>query len=156
MTNAIPKGYHTITPSLNIEGAEKAIALYEKAFGATLDGEMMQCPETGKIMHAEMKIGDSRIMIADVMPNCPVGATHSSFCVYLPDADASFKQATQSGMKSMMEPQDMFWGDRMGTVTDPFGNSWSLATHVKDLSQDEIKQGAKEWMEKQKQQKKAA
>lgn len=147
MTNKIPKGYHTITPSLNIEGAADAIEHYKKSHGATLEGDMLKCPETGKIMHAEMKIGDSKIMIADIMPECPVGATHSSFCVYIPDADAAYKQATSAGCKSIMEPTDMFWGDRMGTVMDPYGNSWSFATHIKDMSEDEIKKAAKEWMQ---------
>ncbi len=150
MTNKIPQGYHTITPSLNIENAKEAIEHYKKSHGATLEGEAMMCPETGKVMHAEMKIGDSKFMIADIMPNCPMGATHSAFCVYLPDADAAFKKATTAGCKSIMEPQDMFWGDRMGTVKDPYGNSWSFATRVKEMSEDEIKRAAKEWMQQQK------
>lgn len=153
MTDKIPKGYHTLTPSLSVEGAEKAIEHYKKSHGATLEGEPMKGPD-GKIMHAEMKIGDSKFMIADVMPNCPVGATHSSFCVYIPDADAAYAKATQAGCKSLMEPEDMFWGDRMGTVLDPYGNSWSFATHIKDMSEDEIKKAGKQWM--QSQQKKAA
>lgn len=147
MTNAIPKGYHTITPSISIDGAEKAIELYKQALGATMEGEPLKTPD-GKITHAEMKIGDSRIMIADTMPNCPVGATRSSFCVYLPDVDAAFKKATQGGLKSSMEPEDMFWGDRMGVLLDPWGNGWSLATRVKDMSKDEIEKAGKEWMQK--------
>ena len=150
MPNPIPQGYHTVTPSLNIEGAAKAIEHYKNAFGATLEGEVMQCPETGKIIHAEIKVGDSKLMIADVNPGCPMGATKSSFCVYLTDADAAYKKATDAGCTSVMEPEDMFWGDRMGTVMDPYGNAWSLATHIKDMSQDEIANAAKEWMQQQK------
>lgn len=150
MTDKIPQGYHTITPSLNIENAKEAVEHYKKAFGATLEGEMMQCPDTGKIMHAEMKIGDSKIMIADIMPGCPMGATHSAFCVYLPDADAAYKKATAAGCESLMEPQDMFWGDRMGTVKDPYGNAWSFATRMKAMSQDEIRKAARDWMQSQK------
>lgn len=153
MANKTPQGFHTVTPSLSIDGADKAIELYKKAFGATVEGEIMKGPD-GKVMHAVLKIGDSKLMLADTMPNCPVGATHSSFYLYMPDADAAFKQATQAGLKSQMEPEDMFWGDRMGVVTDAWGNGWTLATHVKDMSDDEIKRAGKEWMENM--QKKAA
>ncbi len=111
MTNAIPKGFNTLTISLSVEGAEKAIELYKKAFGATVDDKLL-CPETGKVMHATLTIGDSKLMVADVMPGCPMGATKTSFCVYLPDVDAAFKKATAAGLKSSMEPEDMFWGDR--------------------------------------------
>lgn len=155
MTNAIPEGFRTVTSCLSIEGADKAIELYKKAFGATVD-DRMECPETGKVMHATLTIGDSKVMLGEVMPDCPMGSTKASLCLYVPDADASFKKATSAGLKSAMEPEDMFWGDRMGSVTDPFGNSWSIATHTKDMSKGEIEKAAKEWMQKMKQSKKAA
>lgn len=155
MTKPIPEGFTTVTPCLSIEGADKAVELYKKAFGATVD-DQLQCPETGKLMHATLTIGDAKIMLGETMPDCPMGSTKSSICLYVPDADASFKKATQAGMKSAMEPEDMFWGDRMGSVMDPSGNSWSVATHQKDMSQGEIEKAAKDWMQKMKQQKKAA
>ena len=152
MTKAIPEGFTSVTPNLAMQGADKAVELYKKAFGATVD-DLMQCPETGKVMHATLTIGDAKIMLGETMPDCPFGSTKSAICIYVPDTDASFKKATQAGLKSMMEPEDMFWGDRMGSVTDPFGNMWSIATHQRDMSKDEIERAGKEWMEKMKSQK---
>ena len=145
MVDKIPQGYSTITASLSVDGAEKAIELYAQAFGAVLEGKM-NCPETGKVMHAVLKIGDSKLMLADLFPEKGCGeASHSSFYLYFPDVDASFKKATAAGLTEKMAPTDMFWGDRMGAVTDSFGNNWTIATHVRDVSKDEMEKAAKEW-----------
>jgi PhnB protein len=125
--------YRTVTPLLNIEGAEGAIAFYKEAFGAT---ERMRMPgPDGKIMHAEILIGDSVVMISDVMQQ---PATKSSMFVYVPDCDAVYSQAVAAGASAKMPLQDMFWGDRFGSVVDPFGNVWSVATHKEDVSPQEL------------------
>jgi uncharacterized glyoxalase superfamily protein PhnB len=125
--------YHTVTPYLNVEGAESAIAFYKEAFGAQ---ERTRMPGPGgKIMHAELVIGDSVVMISDVM-NQP--ATTSWLHVYVPDCDALYSRAVAAGAKTKMALQDMFWGDRFGSVTDPFGNVWNIATHKEDVSPEEM------------------
>jgi PhnB protein len=130
---AVPT-YHTVTPVLTVEGAEDAIAFYKKAFGAT---ERMRMPgPDGKIMHAEIMIGDSVVMVSDVVQNFP--ATKASLHIYVPDCDALFDQALAAGAETKMPLQDMFWGDRFGTVSDPYGNTWSLATHKEDVSPEEM------------------
>lgn len=125
--------YHTVTPLLNVDGAEGAIAFYKEAFGAK-ERARMPGPD-GKIMHAEIVIGDSVVMISDAM-NQP--ATISSLHVYVPDCDALYSRAVAAGAKAKMALQDMFWGDRFGSVTDPFGNTWSIATHKEDVSRAEM------------------
>ena len=142
----IPEGFSTLTPALNVDGAAKAIELYKKAFNAN-ELYRMECPESGKIMHACLQIGDSKIFLADVNPACG-GPSASTFYVYLPDVDASFKQATSAGLSELFAPQDMFWGDRTGTVKDSFGNSWTLATHVRDVSPAEMEEGRKNFGKK--------
>jgi PhnB protein len=130
---AAEPSYRTITPMLNIAGAEDAIAFFKQAFGAT---ERMRMPgPDGKLMHAEILIGDSVLMVSDVM-NQP--ATSSSLHVYVPDCDAVYTQAVAAGANPKMPLQDMFWGDRYGSVTDPFGNTWSIATHKEDVSPEEL------------------
>jgi PhnB protein len=125
--------YHTVTPYLNVEGAESAIAFYKEAFGAK---ERARMPGPGgKIMHAEIVIGDSVVMISDAM-NQP--ATASSLHVYVPDCDALYSRAVAAGARTKMALQDMFWGDRFGSVTDPFGNTWNIATHKEDISPAEM------------------
>jgi PhnB protein len=125
--------YHTVTPLLNVMGAESAIAFYKEAFGAK---ERVRMPgPDGKIMHAEIVIGDSVVMISDVM-NQP--ATNSSLHVYVPDCDALYSRAVAAGATTKMALQDMFWGDRFGSVTDPFGNTWNIATHKEDISPEEM------------------
>ncbi len=145
MTKKVPEGFHTITPSLNIEGAAKAIELYKKAFGATEDYRM-ETPD-GKVMHACLQIGDSKIFLADTMPEMGCGLPSSaSFYLYLPDVDASFKQAKDAGLNEAWPVQDMFWGDRTGTLKDPFGNQWTLATHMREVSPEEMEEGRKKFM----------
>jgi PhnB protein len=125
--------YHTVTPVLNVNGAEGAIAFYKTAFGAK---ERVRMPgPDGKIMHCELLIGDSVVMVTDAI-NQP--ATQSSLHVYVPDCDALYSQALAAGADQKMALQDMFWGDRFGSVTDPFGNTWSIATHKEDVSPEEM------------------
>ncbi|QRN94403.1 VOC family protein [Archangium violaceum] len=138
----IPKGYHVITPSLVVRGAAQAIEFYKKAFGAK-DLSRMNGPD-GKVLHAEIKIGDSIVMLGDEFPNMgakspeSVGGTSSSLMIYTRDVDALFNQAVAAGAKVSMPVSDMFWGDRYGTVIDPFGHQWQLATHKEDITPKEM------------------
>jgi PhnB protein len=139
----IPKGYHTVTPYLIIDGAAKAIDFYKKAFGAT---ELMRMPGPGgKIGHAEIRIGDSPVMMADEHPEMgargpnSTGNTPVSMLLYVEDADKVFNQAIAAGAKSLRPMKDQFYGDRMGTLQDPFGHVWSIGTHVEDVSPEEMK-----------------
>lgn len=147
MPAKIPEGFHTITPGLTVRDAAKAIDFYRRAFGA-VELYRMSAPG-GKIGHAELKIGDSIIMLSDEFPmgaRSPqsVGGTTVTLHLYVQDVDAAFKQAIGAGAKEDMPPTDMFWGDRYGKLTDPFGHSWGLATHVKDVSPEEMQKGADE------------
>jgi PhnB protein len=146
----VPEGYHALTPSLTVKDGAKAIDFYKKAFGAQ---ERMRMPgPDGRLMHAELQIGDSVFMLGGEMPDmgckepASVGAVSSSLYVYVPDVDAAFKRAVEAGAKSLMPPADMFWGDRFGTVEDPSGHRWGLATHKKDPSPAEMEKGQKEFM----------
>jgi PhnB protein len=148
-TQAIPKGYHTVTPSLFVAGAAKAIDFYKKALGAE---EVMRFPAPdGKIMHAEIRIGDSTIMLGDEMPNHggkgpkSYGGTPVSFFVYRENVDAAWKRAMDAGAKEVMPLADQFWGDRAGCFEDPFGHNWWLAQHVQDLTPDELKKAAESY-----------
>ena len=149
MTKAIPEGFNTITPSLVLKDAGAAIELYTKAFGAT-EEYRMNCPETGKVMHACLNIGSSKLFLADEMPGCGSSTANSQFYLYVPDVDASVKKAASAGLEQTMAPEDMFWGDRLGNVKDKFGNSWTIATHKKDPSEAEMNKGRDEWMAKMK------
>jgi PhnB protein len=144
MPSKIPEGYHSITPSLVVRGGAKAIDFYRRAFGA-VEISRMDAPG-GRLAHAEMKIGDSVFMLSDEFPGFPspqsLGGSPVSLFVYVHDVDASFKQAVGAGAQSTMPPTDMFWGDRYGKLTDPFGHSWGLATHIKDVTPEEMKKGA--------------
>jgi uncharacterized glyoxalase superfamily protein PhnB len=141
---AVPQGYHTITPSLVVRRAADAIEFYKKAFGAQ---EIMRMPGPGgKIIHAELKIGDSIIMLNDEMdmggksPEA-YGGSSVGFYVYVENVDAAWKRAVDVGASVVMPLADMFWGDRCGRVDDPFGHGWTLAQHVKDLTPEEIRKG---------------
>ncbi len=140
-TGAIPEGFHSVTPYLIVDGAAEAIRFYERAFGAT---EVMRLPMGDKIGHAEIRIGDSIIMIADEFPDFGKlgpksrGGATSSLMIYLEGVDAAFERAIAAGATAERPPEDQFWGDRMGSLIDPFGHSWSLATHVEDVSEDEL------------------
>jgi PhnB protein len=143
----IPQGFHTVTPSLVVRDAAKAIDFYKKAFGA--EERMRMAGPGGKITHAELKIGDSMIFLHDEMPEMgakspeSLGGSASSLFLYVPDVDSSFKRAVDAGGKSTMPVTDMFWGDRFGSLTDPFGHTWGLSTHVEDLTESEIEERAK-------------
>ncbi len=136
---AVPEGYHTVTPFLNIDGAREAIAFYKKAFGAE-ERAVAPMPD-GKVMHAEIKIGDSIIMIADAVMNPP---TKSSLHLFVNDVDAAWNQAVAAGCQVAMPLADQFWGDRYGVLTDKWGNRWGLATHKEDVAPDEMKRRADE------------
>ncbi len=142
MSKPIPDGYHTVTPYLAVEDAAKAIKFYEQAFGAK-ERSRMEAPG-GKIGHAELQIGDSLVIISDpfpqstVRPPAEVGGSTASIFMYVEDVDAAVKRAVDAGATVTMEVEDMFWGDRFGSVSDPFGHTWSIATHVEDLSPEEI------------------
>ena len=138
----IPDGYHTATPYLIIDGASEAIEFYKNAFGAS---ELMRLPMPGdKLGHAEIQIGDSRIMIADEFPEMGIrgpkslGGTAVSICLYVEDVDSAFKQAIAAGGKEQRPVKDQFYGDRMGTLEDPYGHVWTIATHTEDLTHEEL------------------
>lgn len=138
----IPDGYHSLTPSLTVKDAKKAIAFYKKAFGA-VEGELCLMPD-GRVGHAEVTMGDSRLMLNDEFPEmgavAPAGdKVSASLYLYVKDVDAVFKTATAAGAKTVMPVTDQFWGDRMASVMDPFGHRWSLATHKEDLTPAEMK-----------------
>lgn len=146
----IPDGYHTLTPYLTVRNAAKAIEFYKQAFGATERG-VMKGPD-GKVMHAELLIGDSIVMLADEMPDFgalspeSVGGSSSGLHIYLNNVDEAFARAVKAGAQTEMPVSDQFWGDRYGKLKDPFGHKWSIATHVKDMSADEMKRSMDEAM----------
>ena len=138
----IPKGFHTITPHLVCRNAAGAMEFYKKAFGAK---ELSRMPMPGGgLAHAEMQIGDSRIMLADEMPQMDatspetIGGSAVHIFLYIRNVDALFNQAVKAGAKPTMPPMDMFWGDRYAKLTDPFGHKWSMATHIEDMSVKEM------------------
>ncbi|MDB5936326.1 MAG: glyoxalase [Massilia sp.] len=146
----IPEGMHSVTPHLVCGGAADAIAFYKQAFGAVERGRMPG-PD-GKLMHAQIMIGDSHIMLADEFPDWgslgpkALGGTPVTIHLYVQDADAVFQQALDAGATVKMPIADMFWGDRYGIVTDPFGHSWSIATHIKDMTPEEMGAAARKAM----------
>ena len=160
MTQAIPEGYHTITPSFTFKDSKKAIDFYQQAFGAEVL-DLLPNPAGGGTMHATLKIGNSIIMMGDEMPGAQcapsaetLGSSPIGLYVYVPTADKAFEQAVTAGATAMMPVTEMFWGDRMGQIKDPFGYSWMIATHQKDLNQEQIQQGAQEFFKQMSQQQK--
>jgi PhnB protein len=143
----IPEGYNTVSPYLAVDDAEKAIEYYKKAFGAE-ETVRMNGPD-GRIGHAELKIGDSHIMLSDPFPESStkppteLGGTSASIFMYVEDVDAVVQKAVDQGATVTMEVEDQFWGDRFGSITDPFGHNWSIATHVEDLTPEEIEERGK-------------
>lgn len=142
----IPDGYHTATPYLIIQGAANALDFYKRAFGAK---EILRMAGPGgKVMHAEIQIGDSRIMLADEMPEMgfrgpnSIGGSATTIHLYVKDVDAMAKKTVAAGAKVMQPVENKFYGDRSGTFTDPFGHIWSLATHIEDVSPKEIRKRA--------------
>ena len=147
MTKAIPEGYSTVTPMFIFKDARKAIEFYRRAFGAQ-ERFVMPGPDGKGVMHAELQIGSSIIMMGEENPQEPcksaetIGGSPVSFYLYLENVDEAFRIALEAGAEARMPVEDMFWGDRVGTVQDPFGYNWTLATHIKDLTPQEIQQGA--------------
>lgn len=134
----IPKGYHTVTATLNQVDAKATMEFCKKVFGGKV--RMTMPGPTGKLIHAEMEIGDSVIMLSDSVME-PARVT--SLFVYVPDVDKTIAKAVKAGAKVLMPPETHFWGDRMGRIADPFGNLWGIATHVEDVSPAEVKKRSK-------------
>lgn len=144
--NPVPEGYHSVTPYLIVDGAAAAIDFYQEAFGAI---ELFRMPNpNGKISHAEIKIGDSHIMLADEHPEMEafgpktVGGTPVKLMVYLDNVDAAVDRAVAAGAKLTRPVADQFYGDRTGGIEDPFGHSWYVATHIEDVAPDELERRA--------------
>src|SRR3989442_4439735 len=144
----IPEGYNTISVYLAVDNATEAIDFYKRAFGATERG-LMHGPD-GMVAHAELQIGDSVVMLSDQFPQSPrtppkqLGGTSIGLFVYVEDVDAAFQKAVDAGATASSPPEDMFWGDRFGRVTDPFGHEWQLATRTEDLTPEEVAERGKE------------
>ena len=141
MTDPIPEGYHSITPYLTVDDPEAALAFYARAFGAT---EIMRMEMGGTIAHAEIRIGDSPVMLSGEWPDMNKlgpkarGGATQSLMIYLPDVDAAYQRALDAGATAERPPEDQFWGDRLGVLQDPFGHNWMLATHIEDVSEEEM------------------
>ncbi|MDQ3866036.1 MAG: VOC family protein [Actinomycetota bacterium] len=146
----IPEGYHSVTPSLALDDATAAIEFYKQAFGAT-ERMRMAAPD-GRVGHAELEIGDSLVMLSDTFEQSSVrsprelGGTTSSVFLYVEDVDAVVERAVEAGATVTMPVEDMFWGDRFGSIQDPFGHSWAIATHKEDLTEEEMRARAEQAM----------
>jgi PhnB protein len=150
MAKPIPEGYRTVTPYLTFDDAAAAIEFYKSAFGAK-ERSRLEAPG-GKIGHAEIEIGDSVVMLSDAFPQAStrppseLGGTTASVLLYVEDVDALTQRAIDAGATPTMEVADQFWGDRLGSITDPFGHAWSIATHIEDVPPDQMAERAKEAM----------
>jgi PhnB protein len=159
MAKPIPEGYSTVTPALTVKNGAEAIEFYKRALGAK---ELMRIPgpDGQHLMHAEIEVGNSRVMLADESPEmgcrspASVGSVSSSLYVYVEDVDKSFRRAVEAGAKALMQPTDMFWGDRFGQIEDPSGHRWGLATHKEDPSPEEMARRQQEFFAQMAQQKK--
>jgi uncharacterized glyoxalase superfamily protein PhnB len=148
MAQEIPEGFSTVTPNLIVEGASEAIELYKNAFDAE-EKDRMEIGASGKIMHSHLMIGTSSVFIADADPQHESGmATKCSFYLYVKDVDSSFAKAREAGMEEVYPIEEMFWGDRTAGVKDKYGNYWTLATHLRDVSPAEMEEGKKKFMQK--------
>lgn len=149
MAKPIPDGYHSITPYLTVKGAAEAIDFYKKAFGA-VEKLRMPAPD-GSIMHAEIQIGDSVVMLGEENPQMgavgpkTLGGAPAGLMIYVEDVDASFARAASAGATVKMPVADMFWGDRYGRLEDPFGHLWSIGTHKEDLTPEQLDERARQW-----------
>lgn len=147
-TSYKPEGYHSVTPYLIADGAARALDFYRDAFGAQ---ELFRLPMGDRIGHAEFRIGDSTLMIADEFPDLNAlaprtrGGPTATFMIYVEDVDAAYARAVKAGATADRPVKNEFWGDRVGTVIDPFGHKWSLATHVEDVPPDELQRRMAEW-----------
>jgi len=152
MAKPIPAGYHSVTPAIVVRDAAAAIDFYKKAFGAE-EIDRMAGPD-GSIMHAEIRIGDSILMLGEeneqwgTKSPLSLNGVHGSLHIYVEDADAAFNRALKAGATVRYPLEDAFWGDRYGKVTDPFGHEWGLATRVKDMTKAEMEKAGQEWMAK--------
>ena len=153
MSKGVPAGFHVLTPSMVVKDARKAIDFFKRAFGAE-EIDVMTGPD-GRVMHAEIRFGDSILMMGEENPAWPqfksaetLGGSPISLHFYVADVDAAFKRALDAGAKADMPVQDMFWGDRYGKVRDPFGHVWGLATRVKEMTKEEVARAGREWMAK--------
>lgn len=151
-TRPIPEGMHSITPHLVIKGADKAVEFYQKAFGAELKGGIFKGPD-GKVMHAELRIGDSTFMLADEFPGMgdasspqTLGGTTTTLNIYTDNVDQLFDRAVKAGARVTMPLANQFWGDRYGHVKDPFGHSWALGQHIEDIAPAEMERRGREAM----------
>ena len=150
MPQPVPEGYHTLIPYIAVDDATAAIEFYQRAFGAK--ERLRMAGPAGMIAHAELEIGDSIVMLSDPFPQSSsrppkeLGGTSAGIFVYVDNVDELYKQAIDAGATSTMEPENMFWGDRFGSVMDPFGHSWQIATHVEDVAPDEMEKRSAEWM----------
>jgi PhnB protein len=148
-TQPVPPGFHTITPSLTCSNAAQAIEFYKKALGA--EERMRMADSDGKISHAELQIGNSIIFLNDEIPAfgtkspLTLGGAPGGFYLYVEDVDKAFQRAVDAGGKSTCPVMDMFWGDRMGNFTDPYGYAWTLATHTQEMTEQELEDGAKQF-----------
>jgi uncharacterized glyoxalase superfamily protein PhnB len=151
MAKAVPEGMHTITVQLALDGASEAIELYKRAFGAE---ELMRAPDpTGKkIWHASLRIGSSVLFINDIFPGMGTGAQKAHLWLYRENVDAMFKRAVDAGCTVTQPLADMFWGDRLGTVSDRWGNQWTLAQHMKDMTPEEMKKAEQAFVAQMKKQ----
>jgi len=154
MPKPIPEGYRSVNVILTVDDAAKAIDFYKQAFGAE---EISRLPMGDKIGHAELQIGDTRVMLNDEFPDFDNlspksrGGTTFGLIIYTPDVDGAFKKAIAAGGTEKMPVEDQFWGDRMGTLTDPFGHKWSIATHVEDVPPEQFETRMKASQSRQKQ-----
>jgi PhnB protein len=145
----VPEGYDTVTPYLSVDDASAAIDFYQRALGAK--ERVRMAGPGGAIMHAELEIGDSLVMLSDPFPQFTprppreLGGTSASIFLYVEDVDALYRKALDAGASSVAEPEDMFWGDRFGAVMDPFGHHWTIATHVEDVEPEEMQRRIEEW-----------
>ena len=152
MSKPIPAGYHSVTPAIVVRDAAAAIDFYKKAFGAE-EIDRMAGPD-GSIMHAEIRIGDSILMLGEeneqwgTKSPLSLNGVHGSLHIYVEDADAAFSRTLEAGATVRYPLEDAFWGDRYGKVTDPFGHEWGLATRVKDMTEAEMEKAGQEWMAK--------
>ncbi|MET0808120.1 MAG: VOC family protein [Pseudoxanthomonas sp.] len=144
----LPDGYHAVTAYLMVDDAARALAFYAEAFGAR---ELFRLPMGAKIGHAEITIGDTRLMLADEFPEMNAlgpnrrGGPTASFVIYVPDADAAYERAVRAGAEVDRPLRNEFWGDRIGSVIDPFGHRWSLATHLEDVAPEEMQKRMEAW-----------
>ena len=151
----VPEGMNTITTHLWFNGnCDQAVEFYQKAFGAELVAPIVTGPEGKGVMHAQIKLGNSHVMMADAWPGSwetgPEGNATAGLFVYVDDCDKLFERATQAGCDVIFPLGDMFWGDRMSKVKDPYGHVWAIATHKWDYTPEEMKQGQEEWLKSMK------